>query len=206
MVAEERTPSQSQFPHRPARNRRAARKRRRINAVMQSVPIGDAGVRVSDAPVFRLTSCAPHPRADASVDTHKEAARRELSAPFLTMLVISIPHSLVMIAIDALTRTCSWRESRQGIVTFAMFVAFLIVVPGALAAWFARGTELKLSRWFILAGTEWLFVAATCGIAWESNLPALIDGATVVYFGIPILAALALIITLAMTEPRKRSS
>jgi len=88
------------------------------------------------------------------------AEHQELSHE--TLIGIALAHAVVLLQVDVLTRSFSFRQVEHpgvGLAFFGLLVAALLVLPGAFIGWHVRGKSLSLRSWLSVAGPYWLLVA-----------------------------------------------
>ena len=79
------------------------------------------------------------------------------------LIAIALFHAALLMLLDLATAGMAFRfgkEAGVGVAIFGMFIAALIVIPGAVIAWKSRSDGLSLPRWIGTAGPYWLVVGA----------------------------------------------
>lgn len=190
-------------------------RRRHINMSMPSVPVGDLGVKGVQASTYSRSTSEGSMHHGAVHAGHMPLRQPEepdytsaTTIPIHALIAIAVPHALLLLTIEVMTRDCAWRTNTDIVAFLGVAMAIGFVVPGAWAGWFLRGRDFSSKRWLLLAGTEWLFAGVTGLVAFVSGLPRLLDGGdwgTVVFFGIPVFAALLLLAVLGMTQTRRKT-
>ena len=188
-------------------------RRRHINMSMPSVPVGDLGVKGVQASTYTRSTSEGSMHHGAVHAGHMplrqpdEPDNASATLPFHALIAIAVPHAMLLLTIEVMTRDCAWRTNTEIGTFFGVALAIGFVVPGAWSGWFLRGRDFSFKRWLLLAGTEWLFAGVSGLVAVVSGLTRLLDGGdwgTVVFFGIPVFAALLLLAVLGMTQTRRK--